>query len=386
MNARPGLGLLDDAPLLSELTCLIYDAAIDPGIWPRFLERLGKVLELHSISFVMSSTMPDGQVGALPATWGHEDAVVADYQAHYARIDPHRQRAVHLPAGTVAVADQLLPDDEFVLTEYFNEFYAPSGMRHGFAAILHNERGMTSGLTGHRGHDRPPPGALEIAFLGLITPHLQRARSLSVKLGTLSSHEHIVDDVLDRLPIGLVFFDAKGSFLRANTRGERILLEHDGLGVARGQLVTDGTRNTRLLQQMIGKACSNEPARMDGPMNLRLERPSGRRELEVMACPIDPASEAWSDGRAAAFLVVSDGEAELTSAAGRLRDLYGLSDAESKLAVALARGITVKQWAEKRRVSIETVRWQLKQVFGKTGVSRQSDLMRLVLLGPALAS
>jgi DNA-binding CsgD family transcriptional regulator len=103
-----------------------------------------------------------------------------------------------------------------------------------------------------------------------------------------------------------------------------------------------------------------------------------------MAYPIDADSQIWSDGLAAAFLLVSDGEVELHGAARRMRELYGLSQIESNLAVALARGATVKECAEGRGVSIETVRWQLKQVFAKTRTSRQPELIRLVLTGPAL--
>jgi len=58
---------------------------------------------------------------------------------------------------------------------------------------------------------------------------------------------------------------------------------------------------------------------------------------------------------------------------------FGLSPRESELACALAGGETLADYAEHRRLSIETVRSHLKHAMSKLGVRRQVDLVRLVL-------
>jgi len=378
---------MGDHALQTELISHIYDAAAAPDLWRRFLERLAEALELRAVNFALANAEASGQVAALPSVWGLDDDAIQAYEQRYALIDPHRLPALQQVSGAVGPAEMLVPDDEYVRSEFFNDFYSPLGMRHGFASLIHNKDGVASVLCCHRGKDHMPPGPEELAFLELLTPHLQRARSLSVQLGTLRSQQRIISGVLDGLPVGLVFVDGKGRFLRANSRGERILHDSDGLTVSRGQLTASDARETRALQKVVATACDPD-GRLDpaASMSMRISRPSGRRDLDVMACPIDPASELWTQGLAAAFLVVSDGSVALEGATVRLRELYGLSDAESKLAAALAGGITVKEWATERGVSVETVRWQLKQIFSKTGTSRQPELIRLVLLGPLIAA
>jgi len=383
--ARRSTSLAEDSRLLSELIGLIYDAAAAPERWPTFLERLSDVLELRAAIFALTRTSEDGSVGSIPTAAGMDASTLQAYGEHFAPINPFRTPMLGLPIGAIAPGEQLMPDAEIVRTEFFNDFYAPAGLRHGFSLLIHKDASGASVLGCHRGPDQDRSSDADLELVRMLTPHLQRARVLAGRLGTLSSQERIVSGVLDRLPVGLVFVDPAGCFVSANARGQEILCEHDGLGLSRGRLATGRVRDNQALEAIIAAACECGQRRGHAaPTSLRLARPSGRRDLEVMACPIDPESEMWSDGHAAAFLVVSDGEAELRGVAPRLRDLYGLSEAESELAVALASGATVKEWAAQRGVSVETVRWQLKQVFAKTGTSRQPDLMRLMLLGPAL--
>lgn len=61
-------------------------------------------------------------------------------------------------------------------------------------------------------------------------------------------------------------------------------------------------------------------------------------------------------------------------------ELFGFTASEAAIAAGIAAGLDLGQLADARGVAIGTVRWQLKRVFAKTGVSRQCDLVRLCLL------
>jgi DNA-binding CsgD family transcriptional regulator len=58
---------------------------------------------------------------------------------------------------------------------------------------------------------------------------------------------------------------------------------------------------------------------------------------------------------------------------------YRLTPMESRIAVFVAEGGSVVQFAKTHRKSEATVRTHLKAIFRKTGASRQSDLARLIL-------
>ena len=62
----------------------------------------------------------------------------------------------------------------------------------------------------------------------------------------------------------------------------------------------------------------------------------------------------------------------------RLIEMYGLTPTEARLASHLADGGSVQGYAELYGVAVSTVRSQLKPVFAKTGVNRQSALAALI--------
>jgi DNA-binding CsgD family transcriptional regulator len=59
--------------------------------------------------------------------------------------------------------------------------------------------------------------------------------------------------------------------------------------------------------------------------------------------------------------------------------LFELTPAEAKLAMLLARGLSLAEVAAAQTISPHTARAQLKSIFAKTRVSRQAELVRLIL-------
>ena len=66
----------------------------------------------------------------------------------------------------------------------------------------------------------------------------------------------------------------------------------------------------------------------------------------------------------------------------QLIDIYGLTQAESKVAISIANGVNPDQIASINNVAISTIRSQLKAVFQKVGVKSQIELVKVLLTGP----
>ena len=80
-----------------------------------------------------------------------------------------------------------------------------------------------------------------------------------------------------------------------------------------------------------------------------------------------------------AILFISDSEAGTTPPIERIRVVYGLTPAEARLTSLLVKGASIATAAEQLEVSQNTAKFHLKAVFEKTGVRRQSQLVRRVL-------
>ena len=60
-----------------------------------------------------------------------------------------------------------------------------------------------------------------------------------------------------------------------------------------------------------------------------------------------------------------------------------LTPAETRLAIALFKGQSVEAYAKEAWISINTARWHVKQIYAKTGVKRQTELIRILLKATA---
>jgi DNA-binding CsgD family transcriptional regulator len=64
--------------------------------------------------------------------------------------------------------------------------------------------------------------------------------------------------------------------------------------------------------------------------------------------------------------------------------LFDLTDAEARLAVALGEGHRLEDAADRMGITVSSARTYLKRVFSKTDVTRQAELVRLLLAAPVL--
>ena len=182
--------------------------------------------------------------------------------------------------------------------------------------------------------------------------------------------------VLDCLPFGVIVVDGEATVLLVSRRAEQILARRDGLVTYGGALAASRPADTARLRKMIARtwrlADGPGPPASDA---LQLARPSGRNPLVVRIVPLQPKI-------AALAVLVCDPETRTQVEHSLLHQLYRLTPAEARLVVALAQGERLESAAQALGVTLGTGRTYLKRVFLKMGVSRQVDLMRLVLSGP----
>ena len=82
-------------------------------------------------------------------------------------------------------------------------------------------------------------------------------------------------------------------------------------------------------------------------------------------------------GRSLVMILFTDPD-ECSPSERDLAVFFGLSPAESRLAVALLAGKKLSEVAMEFGVQITTLRTQLSSILQKTGVTRQVDLIRLL--------
>lgn len=178
--------------------------------------------------------------------------------------------------------------------------------------------------------------------------------------------------VLDIFPRAVFLIAPDGTVAGMNTAAVTVLRSCSCLRVGsdRRLRVLDSRADT-MMQQAIASARQAEEA----AVHCIECRHNDANTLDVAVMSV---------GDAAVAVVVSDRAALTATCPVTLRKLYGLTPTEQRVVSALMVGASVREAAAQMGITLNTIRRHLKQIFAKTGVGRQSDLVRLVTCGPAI--
>jgi DNA-binding CsgD family transcriptional regulator/quercetin dioxygenase-like cupin family protein len=172
---------------------------------------------------------------------------------------------------------------------------------------------------------------------------------------------------------GVIVLDRGGRISTANASAAEFLRLGDILHASRCKLRAANPTVGSALQKVIAGAL--HPAVRDSDArNLALLARPGRTPLVVMAAPIT----AFPHADIGAVILLHDPEAVVPPTGELLNHVFGLTRAESAVCIALLEGQSLRDIADQRGTSVNTVRTLLYQVFAKMGVRRQADLVRLL--------
>ena len=366
------------APLLDS----IYTSAMTPDHWPTTLELMAGTFRA---TFADRFFRTHDRSAFQGVAWGLDPL---DYQRGF--LDTWVRRNIWgskhpvRVAGEVVSTRQMVPKDELVGTEIYNEYLAPRGLHEGLRVSLWVGAAGVEYLSMLRPWSAGAFGAQEVALARAMLPHLQRAVVVSRRLHEAEALAAAGLSALDRLHHAVVLLTASGRSLHVNPAGQRLLETADGLGHGPDGLIASTQQHTGQLARLLQRAGGAGGRAVAGA--LRLPRPSGRTPLALVAMPVTSAV-AWDGGtRPAVMLCITAPDAPIPVEERHLTTLFGLTAAEAALAADLLNGLDVAEVATLRGRSVNTVRTHLQRLMAKTDTTRQSDLVRVLLSIPLPAA
>ncbi len=213
----------------------------------------------------------------------------------------------------------------------------------------------------------------------------QMARSIDIawSTGVNEVERSLYSDVLDSLNIGVMILDTAGRVVRLSPIAERFLNEREGLCLQGNKLRAISAREDKSLQESIRAAISengsHDPKRVRG---LSLTKRSGTKNLGVLVRRIDNPAKASTGQTVAVYIRDSDVTQEVEG--DLVRQILDLTPAEAAVARRLTEGLSLDDAASSLAISRNTARAHLRSIFSKSGITRQTELVRLVLNSAAM--
>lgn len=375
------------------LVGLIYQGALEEHPWHSALPALRDAMDAQVASLILRPPTENDQgviLNCVRPDPGHDcdNSSLADpddwqasaYREQFFSLDPF----INLPPDNVVSLQDILPDDELVESDYYKHYLEPIGLFRILGVDTAEPGGMLARLRFSRRRDEAAFSEDERAFLALLAPHLRRAIEVYAKLNRTASERDVYAGAVNQLSVASIILDEQGRLLSINDVGRALLEDGAGLGLRDNRLHIEGRDINRELQSALKDIIrAQQQGETSVVRALRVPRPAGRSDLGLVIRPV-PASQ-WGEGQSSpsAAIFISDPDLQESTSHQVLGELFGLTPAESNLATLLARGLSLAEVSQEQGISQHTARAQLKSIFSKTGVSRQAELVRLVLKSAA---
>jgi len=364
----------------SEFLDLVYGAAVEPDLWAPVMERYADAVGGEK-GWLSLLSLVDGSGGGIIARIDPRET--DRYASYYADRNPLHQVGdldgyLRSWAPRILTDEDWMPKADLVRSEYYNDFLQPQDI-HSCIMVRLAVRGTemaTLNITRSRRRGQFERRDLELA--ASLHPHLIRAFELGQKLALSRATTRGLATVFDESAHGLFLLDAEGRIQHLNRAAELLVAQRKGLQVSCGRLVACDAGAARTLQGLVGRAGAREPQTRTGG-SMALATAGGVSPLSVTVAPVRLPSLGVLGGGAAVIVCVTDTEAGVRLPEQRLRDLFSLTPAEARLALALFEGATLSEAAKALKISRFTAQNHLARVFEKTGANRQAVLIKLMM-------
>ena len=288
-------------------------------------------------------------------------------------------RVRRLPDSQVVHVKELYTERERKTSPAYNELLPRADYENSLAVRLdgpYGTRVVWSVADCIDGGDRPS-GQLDM--IERILPHLRQfvhVRQALVDAGGLGTS---LAGLLDNSGCGIIQLDRRGRIVAANDLARDLLRRGDCLSDQGGILRASSAADDAGLQTLLARALPRFGGQgASGSMGV-VSRPSTLSRLVLHVSPVDDGQLDFRPWRVAALVLVVDPASRVRIDPALVEETLDLTPAESLVAVMLAEGKTVRDIAVATGRREATIRWHMLHIFNKHGISRQAELVQLVL-------
>lgn len=345
-----------------------YEAAFLPELWPSACEALAEEVDSTSAT-----------IFAIDERGGHRFVCTENVREQTSRYisDPRRvnnprpTRALERFPFTFIRELDVMSEEELENDVVLNEFIRPAGLNWSAGCIFQEPTGHIILLDFLRRQGMDHYSDADLAHLETLKPDLARAVFLASRLAF--SEAKTIANTLSSLGLAALVLGAGMRVMAMNAEAEGLSPRittgyHD-------RLVLENKPTMSALDAAFSVVTSSLTRTIQSLPMVSLN------EQEPLILHLMPVRRMAQDifGRGLAILVATKPGTQGPPDMRVLSGLFDLTATEGKVARALARGLSIDKISASHNVKTETVRSHVKRILTKTGTSRQSELVALLL-------
>jgi DNA-binding CsgD family transcriptional regulator len=364
----------------------IYKATVDPDHWDYVLEKIA-LLTRSKIACLYYRDKNRDLVNTI-AQYSHAKHQVKNYNKQFAKLDNlFDEKASNFINGEslchfLSPGNIGFPDIE---SDIYENWMKPEGIRHLGRIQFLDDHTHKASIAIMRDENTDAWSVGDVRVINEIIPHLKRALDIQAEFTHLRLKQDALMSGLDRLVIGLILYDRNVQAVYINPTAKAIIEAHPALELGEEGMFLSNSEDDRKLRKTIRDAASiDSEDSWKQSVAIGVTHPDVDAPLPLLVTPMHAhlltADLDYEGAQVAVFL--TDPNLQQPISVNNLVSVYALTRSEAQVAISIANGHSIEDIARTSNHSAHTIRSQLKSTFRKTGVSRQSELIKLLLTGP----
>lgn len=355
----------------------VHAAGLDASLWPKALAAVAATLGGHAAMFEVFDKR-----AACHREWygsGVPSGAEIAYFEHYIADNPRWLFMPRQRAGDISWDYQFIDEAGMDRAPFYAELLAQLDLRYFMSGVLLATPEDYACISIQRASRHGHVQQNEIDLMQRLLPHVKQAFDVARRLNGASEASKSFERAFDWIADGVAFVSAAGTVVYCNEALQAIVRRNDIVRLRKGTIeflaVDARSRFDKALDAVRRQRAGEQPVLVltDFPVRRAADAPP----YLVSVRPLARSSRDGQNGQRAEAIVFIRDPLKRGSAAGQmLREIFGLTEAETSVALALQSGIPLEQYARTNKVSLNTVYTHLRRVREKTGCHSVADLVR----------
>jgi DNA-binding CsgD family transcriptional regulator/PAS domain-containing protein len=370
---------MDEQARVDQIVDNLYAGALDPSVWMQAINGIADWLSCSG--GILFAANPTTQALLRDEISRGDPALMQTYRQHWASTDMRITAGARMPVGEPHNERQIVDKSTWARSSLLNEFLLPSDYPFMLATWLHRSAHKVVALTFEGSMRRGPFDENDTRKLTRLIPHVQRALQIRDRLEAQDVRAATLTSVVEQSRMGVIVLDQKGRIIEATGLAESLL--------SAGSEMRRASDRTLWLKEPAGSQLKEWVMTGLPPKNpaggfLSVPKCHGLGSVSLVVAPMPALPTLWTLVDPRWLVFIYDPEQRLAPGAELISRDLGISAREAEIAVMLSMGRDLSGAATQLGISMHTMRTHLKNIFEKTGSHSQSDLIRRVLLSPAM--
>ena len=359
----------------------LHEAALDDTHWLTASALIDDALHAHgnSLAFADIHSGSDTQIyylGLFSHGQRHHE-LEREYIEAYFPQDERIPRLRQLPDSQLTHVSELYSEEELRTSVLYNEYLTRLHAQNSITTRMDGPDGSSICWATHDPLNSEDWSSSQLDLIWRLLPHIRQYVCVRQSLAGAGALGVSLTEMLDTTGLGIIQLDPRGRIVDMNDRARNLLRTGDGLFDARGLLFARKPEDNTHLQGLLKRALP--PFRVQGVAGSTMVKRASALPLVLHVNPVNRLETDFRVWPVAALVLVVDPASRTRIDPAMAGAALGLTGMESQVAVLLAEGMSVREIAAAMGRKESTIRSHVKHMFAKHDLSRQAELVRLVL-------